>query len=512
MKKLIFFLFVVSLVSNAEGQWVRPQKLAPNVQPGKGRLLRQPDGMLVYVTATGGNFFSGRLYANGDYDDAFNGQRTSKKNLSDLIKCRTLMSGMDKWSRFFIGGSSCLDSNSGRVATLTRLTRGGDPDPDFLRGVIQLKVGDSSEFIGVFTQPDEKIVAVGSCFKDGFYHFFLTRFIYNGDPDTTFGDKGLVIENGFADNNKLVAAAMQPDGKIILTGLNYSSNNYNIILVRYNPDGSRDNTFKVTKTEGGEYFDPRVRAMILQPDGKIIVAGDASEAMNRSIVLMRFNADGVADTTFGVSGMARADVTQNDRVDDIALLPDGRILLSGAGSGRNQLQFNRFLLLRFSPSGVLDRRYGYGCPDGFGTSLVQSGYTALAHNIEVMPREKKIYRLSELISADASETILNFATFLTDSALGIVDIPGGKQQNNIYPIPVSSRFVFTFELIEEQEVTVRLQDILGRDIMVVFENKLFPEGESTVNVSLPPALKAGKYLVQLTTKEGNKVTVEVAKR
>ncbi len=512
MKKLLIFLTLLVCMETAPAQVSVKHTRTNTAKLGKSLFMRQPDGKLIYFTATGGNFYSGRLFANGDNDDEYAGARTSKTKLADLVNCKTQTAVIDKWNRIIIAGSSCVDSGSGRVATMVRLTRNGDPDADFVRGVVQVKVGDSSEFNGVYLAPDEKIMTIGSCYSDGAFHFFCARLQYNGDNDEGFGVHGAIVDNSMPDNNKVIGIVQQPDGKVVVAGCNYSGDASNVVVARYLADGTKDVAFGV----GGSmvlkagYLHPQKIA--LQPDGKILVAGtSAGENGGQDLFLVRFTQWGTVDSTFAKTGMVRADVSFEDRVDDMTVLPDGRIVLSGACSTKGERRFSRYLLLRFSADGDRDDQYGYGNPKGLGPYVVKKGYTTISHNISVSESEWKIYRLSEMISDDETETILALTTFLLDTSLGTIDVPNRKVQSNIYPVPVKKSITFSFDLIDEQKVTVKLLESNDKEVATIINNELFKDGENAVTINLPPAAKPGNYWVVITTAEGYKQIIEVAK-
>src|SRR5262249_44493216 len=109
-------------------------------------------------------------------------------------------------------------------------------------------------------------------------------------------------------------------------------------LVRYNEDGSLDTTFgtqgKVT-TDLNTIGDV-VYAVSLQPDGKIIAAGqsDLSAWLPASMAgLARYNRDGSLDTTFGIGGKVRMNLPpgQTAYARSVGIQPGGKIVVAGGG-------------------------------------------------------------------------------------------------------------------------------------------------------------------------------------
>ncbi|MCF8450856.1 MAG: hypothetical protein K9G49_13370 [Taibaiella sp.] len=503
---------LISLLSlgNAAAQIALSKSAVDDKKIGKCKLIRQADGKLLFVTATGGNFYSGRLNANSEIDDTYNGLRTSKK-LSQYANCKTLAIKTDKWNRIILAGSSMLNNGRGHVATITRFTKNGDIDKDFKSDLVRWPIGDSSEITGVFLQNDEKIVATGSTHINGAYHFFIARFLYNGEYDTGFANKGIAIDYNMPYNNRVVASAMLQDGKYIIAGNNYTTNSCNIIAARYNNDGSKDTTFGISSVDS-EGNNPRLKLMSVQTDGKIVLAGESGDdSKENGAFLMRYNSDGKSDISFGKSGITRVNPKSIDRIDDLALLADGRILLTGACSEKGEPKSSRYTMLRYSPDGLEDEHYGYGGKKGLKPVVVNPGYTTLANNITVSPVDGKVYKLSELVADDKTETILLLSTYLQDTALGIIDIPTGKLQNFIYPVPVSKGITFTFDLIEDLNISAKLLDKSGNEIFTLINKDLYKEGENKLLFNLPLNTKPGKYLVVISSDVGYKVTVEITK-
>lgn len=186
---------------------------------------------------------------------------------------------------------------------------------------------------------------------------------YDGALDPSFGTGGKVITD-FQQHDYAYAIALQPDGKIILAG--YSTvpmnpgHNYVFAMARYNPDGTLDNTFG---TGGRDTFDlgfttsydETAWSMALQPDGKIILAGNHFNT-NNDFALARFNADGSIDNTFGTNGVVMTNFGTQDVIFCVALQPDGKIVACGyTGLIPNQ---NDFALARYNSDGTLDNTFG----------------------------------------------------------------------------------------------------------------------------------------------------------
>src|SRR5688500_2418993 len=188
-----------------------------------------------------------------------------------------------------------------------------------------------------------------------------------GDLDTTFGGTGTVSLNYFNRNDLANAVAVQSDGKVIVAGTTatgITAQGTDVALARYNVDGTLDTTFgvggKVTTHLGGT--SDSAFALVVQADGRVLLAGGVritSTSSGTDFALVRYNADGSLDTTFGTNGMVRTDLgsSTNDVANAMKLTSDGRIVLAGSSlvSGSQQ-----FAAARYLSNGALDTTFGGG--------------------------------------------------------------------------------------------------------------------------------------------------------
>jgi uncharacterized delta-60 repeat protein len=187
-------------------------------------------------------------------------------------------------------------------------------------------------------QPDGKILAAGSLRNDypstpeEDFDVMLFRLDPDGSYDTAFGANGLVSTDFETMYDIAYALALQPDGKIVLAGTRVVDVGA-MILARYNSNGSPDASFgsggKVLLPQDGE--DESATALVLQPDGKILVGGSiypSATAMS-DFLLARFTPAGSPDASFGTAGRVTTDFGGIEEAFSLALQPDGRILLVG---------------------------------------------------------------------------------------------------------------------------------------------------------------------------------------
>ena len=217
-------------------------------------------------------------------------------------------------------------------------------------------------------QSDGKIVAAGYATMAN-NDFALVRYNADGSPDTTFGTGGKLTTNFGSSHDSATSVAIQSDGKIVAAGY-ASMTNVDFALVRYNADGSPDTTFgtggKVTTAIGSS--DDFVSQVILQSDGKIVAAGWSYNGSKNDFALARYNTNGTPDTSFGTGGIVTTGFgTINDTAASVAIQSDGKIVAAGRSHNGSNLDF---ALARYNADGTLDTTFD---GDGKVTTAIGSG-------------------------------------------------------------------------------------------------------------------------------------------
>jgi uncharacterized delta-60 repeat protein len=217
----------------------------------------------------------------------------------------------------------------------------------------------------ILVQTDGKIILAGQTSASAVLGnsfdsaFGLIRFNADGSLDNTFdGDGKIKTQIGNIDEGNY-ALALQSDGKIIAAGGSFNGVDYDFALVRYNTNGSLDGLFGTggKKTTAIGTADDNISALAIQPaDGKIIAAGNTfSNTTNYDCALFRYNSDGTTDNTFGTSGKVITSIaTTSDNINSIVLQNDGKIVAVGRVKVGS---FYKILVLRYSTTGVLDNSF-----------------------------------------------------------------------------------------------------------------------------------------------------------
>lgn len=216
----------------------------------------------------------------------------------------------------------------------------------------------------IAVQPNGKLVAVGAANVDGSLDFALARYNSDGTRDTSFGTGGRVTTDFGSPWEFATSVAVQPDGKIVAAGGSLVGWFNDFALARYNTDGTLDASFG---TGGKVLTDFGVTAqaysMAVQPDGQIVVAGEANIDGGYNFELVRYNSDGTLDAGFGTGGKVTTDFGLREQGFSyaegysLAIQPDGKLVVAGAafiGAGFEAA------LARYESNGALDPSFGTG--------------------------------------------------------------------------------------------------------------------------------------------------------
>src|SRR5215471_11982559 len=183
-----------------------------------------------------------------------------------------------------------------------------------------------------------------------------------GGLDPGFGDGGIVITN-LTGSDFSFAIALQPDGKILTAG----TSRFGFTLVRYNPDGTLDQTFGSSGSVL-QYFGPYNLAygLAIQSDGKILAAGyeqngvAAGPGFTVTPLVARYNSDGTPDSSFGDQGVAAVNQGVVESARAVAIQQDGKIVLAGNRMISPNIMRgpSKFALSRVDSDGRLDQTFG----------------------------------------------------------------------------------------------------------------------------------------------------------
>lgn len=393
--------------------------------------------------------------------------------------------------KIVVAGQTLAGSRYDFVAV--RYNANGSLDSGFGAGGIA-KTPLGSHAYGWFCalQPDGKIVVVGPVSNGSNLDFGVVRYNPNGSLDNSFGSGGKVVTPVYTADDYGWSCAFQPDGKIIVGGYSVINANSDFALVRYNSNGTLDNSFgslgKVTTPVGPA--DDRGRSVTLQADGKIVLGGRSTIGGTEDFALVRYNTNGSVDNSFGTNGIVTTPVgTGEDILWTVAMLSAGKIL--AAGYGTNALSGPDFAVVRYHSNGSLDSSFG---TNGMVTTPVGTGGDfgiALA-----LQTDGKIV----VAGASVGTSSYEFAVVRYDNRwpTGIASSARTPQEFKLfenYPNPFNPATHIRFQIPHAEYVTLTVYDLTGCEVAKLVNENLAPGSyERTFEAG---GLVSGLYLYRL---------------
>jgi len=316
--------------------------------------------------------------------------------------------------KIILAGYIHTGSGSGAFA-LVRYNTDGTLDASFGdNGKVTTFINNTSQCYDALIQPDGKIVCTGLTWVSGLeINFALVRYNTNGSLDTDFGNQGIVITDVPSSNQEIsYGIALQPDGRIISAGTSWINNNFEFTLVRYNNDGSLDTSFGtngIVITDFGGNSSDDCRDVILQPDGKIICVGSSDFGGTLAFGLARYNDDGSLDTSFSNDGKVITNVAGStyDIGFKAALQLDNKIVVAGYTVSSDN---HDFALVRYNTDGSLDPNFGFD-----GIVVTDIGLFNDEANSVVIQSDGKIVAVGYAVTA--SEKDFAIVRYNTDGSL-----------------------------------------------------------------------------------------------
>jgi uncharacterized delta-60 repeat protein len=330
-------------------------------------IVVQTDGSIVAVgssnNGTDQDFAVRRYTSDGTEDGSFHPDgKVTTPVLNDSYANALALQSDGK----IVAGGAAWDGSQTLFA-VARYTSGGILDNTFgIYGTVTTAVGPSNDQVyGIAVQPDGKILAAGTSNNGSTNVFALVRYESTGTPDNTFGSNGIVTTT-IGSSATAYGVAVQTDGKILLVG----DANREIVVVRYNSNGTLDTSFSadgiVSTPVTGSYAEGK--AIVVQYDGKIVVAGNTDDGANANIAVVRYNSNGTLDTTFNSTGKVSTAIGSGfDEGFGIALTPEEKIVVGGDYyNGTN----SDYAVVRYNSNGTLDSTFS---TDGKATAAVGAG-------------------------------------------------------------------------------------------------------------------------------------------
>jgi uncharacterized delta-60 repeat protein len=356
------------------------------------QVLVQPDGKIVVAGTAGDDFAVWRLLPSGAPDTGFDGDGTAIVQFGGDDRARGAALQPD--GKIVVAGSSFNVTSQIAVA---RLSTDGSLDKSFSPEGAD---GDGKKlfsYVGqygasaVLIDRDGGIVLPGAADGD----FAVAHLDSKGEVG------GTVFEPAdFGATEAPTAAAMAADGRIVLAGTSYQAGlvaQPGAAVARYRTDGKLDTTLNATGKLPLEL--PRPAAVMVQRDGKIVLASGAEDIKDPLTSVTRLSAAGAPDTTFGRGGSVPVDFEGRDVPAGAALQHDGKIVVAATAGAR-------IGTARVSSAGVLDPSFGVG-----GRSIFGFGDENAAQAVALQPDGRLVVAARTAIGAT---THLAVARLLAD--------------------------------------------------------------------------------------------------
>lgn len=295
----------------------------------------------------------------GTLDPLFGTAGISRLSLQSYFSVSRIARQPD--GRLVIAGE--FSGQGGSALGLARVLPNGALDPGFGgSGVVRDEFNDlagggwSASVGSVQIDGQGRILVAGSVSQPNASQLMLTRFLSDGTPDPSFGLHGRVLGTS-GTHSELRQTALLSNGTITATGSSTLGGDRSVLLVRYRANGTPDPNFGV----GGRVVTPlgnssRATSLALRPNGKIVVGG----TIGSDLGVIQYLPEGGLDPTFGNSGVTRVDLRQGqEELHQIALQRDGRLIAGGESYALEGSAFmERPMLVRLTSRGKLDRSFG----------------------------------------------------------------------------------------------------------------------------------------------------------
>jgi uncharacterized delta-60 repeat protein len=302
-------------------------------------IIQQADGKLVVA---GISFDAGyntstitlvRYLGDGSLDPAFGGGtgKVTTQVGPDYDGATALLQQAD--------GKLVVAGFSGTDIAVARYLAGGGLDPSFNgTGVVVTTVGVQATANAIIEQAgDHKLVIAGvadASAAPADADIVLVRYDPDGTPDTTFGGGDGIVTTSVGSGDAEARALLQQagDGKLVVAGVSHNGVDEDITLVRYGTTGTPDATFGsggVVVTGIGAGTD-RANGVVQQADGQLVVAGTSTNGPNLDFALVRYDSTGMPDASFGTAGHVETPIgTDDDEAFALLLQPNGGLVAAG---------------------------------------------------------------------------------------------------------------------------------------------------------------------------------------
>jgi uncharacterized delta-60 repeat protein len=263
-----------------------------------------------------------------------------------LLDARANAVAVQADGKIVVAGAVFTDpQRRGSNFALARFNPDGSLDSNFgTNGLLTTNLGATSQIKALAIQPNGRIVVAGIASSNtANVHGAVQRFTVDGTLDSSFGTSGTERVQF-----EIRALKLQSDGKIVIAGGRQNSNQVYVerLLTNGTPDNGNFDRFGVVSIQIVGSLSSTVQALVIQANGKIVLAGNTTNATGHGTVLTRFTNDGKFDLTFGRNGFVQTPIVPTgDQIGGLAIAPDGTLVSAASDN-------NKFKLARYSADGA----------------------------------------------------------------------------------------------------------------------------------------------------------------
>lgn len=510
MKKIVLFTFILATKLIAFGQipcsldntFATGGKLVSDGSRIGESVLIQPDGKILIACNPFGNghVYIKRLNVDGSLDMTYG---VNGHCHISIASDATRISDMKFYNnQVYVCGNTSGSSNTYPYAAA--ITANGTLVNTF--GSAGIKAFPTT----FYTCSALDIDASGNLFITGAYsltELFVAKLNNSGNYDNTFDGDG-VARVATGDVNhwfETFDILADKNGKIVVCGKKYKANNgstinpfWNALAVRFNANGSLDNTFA---TNGIGLYNSNVtnfdesKGIHQLPNNDYILCGDTYDNIDYDYNVLKLKNDGSKDLTFGNQGWQLHDLEYSNDMENplnSALLPDGRILITGNQGDGDTVYFSLLMLKAdgtrdnaFAPNGLFKNIFNVnnnssssGMALDASGKIVLAGYTRTCANGTCGPLYMAVSRYN--------------SSFI---ASGLTNQSSSLHNVTLYPNPCRSGEVLNIEHDLSKDFTSSyLYNVNGQCIAVmpILQHSIF----------IPRELNSGLYLLELMHDEG----------
>lgn len=454
----------------------------------------QYNGKIIIVGVKGSDIALTRYDSNGILDATFGtgGKVTTSIGTYSAIGYSVKMQPDGK---IVVAGGAMNAAGSNWDFAILRYDTSGVLDNTFgVGGKVITSVSTGSLAYALFLQQNGKIVVCGMAFNGIYQSFALVRYNSNGTLDNTFGTGGQVTTHIGTGNDFAVCLAQQSDGKIVVAGYTEFGSNLDIAIARYDSTGVLDNTFGISgivTTPIGAGTDV-ANGIAIQTDGKIVLAGWSNNGTYDKFAVVRYDNTGILDASFGTGGIVTTSLgTSHDGARAVAIESNGKIVVTGFS--RNSLNKNTIAVANYNSDGTLSNGFGTG-----GKTITQIGSSHADASAVVLQTDGKIIVAGRVHNGANNDFMV--ARYNNDLSLGI-EQQISENLFQVFPNPFDSQTTIIFK--ESQSNTIiKIIDVNGREVKTInFNgNQLVIDKEE---------MTSGLYFIQIKATNKNIVSRKI---